>query len=242
MTNIHLVGLGSLGSTIAEEVARRSLATNLLLDLHLYDYDIVEERNCVAQIFTPDDIGSRKTEIVGKRVCSYKTIKEYIHEGKITAGNVKNMPIDEESIVVDAVDNLPTRRILYSHGLLTAAPILHVGMSTNGFGYAQWTYHCIDHSVDTWSLSPKNINFSVEKKLMSSVKGETVPPCELNSMRTLILNTAMAAVNAIFILLGRDISAFVKESTATEDSSGMLSTWATCITSMTLLPELTASI
>ena len=242
MVSFHIVGLGSLGSTIALEIAKRSLATTVNVKLHLYDFDVVEERNVVAQIFDPEDIGLQKTEAVYRRVTQYRTVFPEVHEGKVTEDNVADIGCEDEAIIVDCVDNLPTRQLLYRHSLSNSTPVLHVGMSTKGMGYVQWNYMFGDRFIDTWSLSPRNINPTTAESLKSEKSDSHVPPCELSSMRTLILNSSMAAVNALFILIGRDITGFVKESTASEDSSGILSSWSTDVKSMNLIPELQAMI
>lgn len=52
---IHIVGCGSVGSTIAENLARCGLTK-----LTLWDFDKVEPHNIVNQIFTQQDVGNLK--------------------------------------------------------------------------------------------------------------------------------------------------------------------------------------
>lgn len=54
---IHIVGCGSVGSTIAENLARCGV-TNFVL----WDFDIVEAHNVSNQMFTQNDIGKLKVE------------------------------------------------------------------------------------------------------------------------------------------------------------------------------------
>jgi molybdopterin/thiamine biosynthesis adenylyltransferase len=232
MLDIHVVGLGSLGSTMASEIAKRALALSLPLNLHLYDFDTVEERNVVAQLFDPKDIGASKVRAVSDRLNGYKGVKVIEHEGKITGDNVSSMPLCEESVILDCVDNLPTRQLLYTHSLVSGTPVLHAGMSTQGMGYVQWNYAFQDTFVDTWSLSPKNIKPSNNNEEEES---RTVPPCELNSLRTLILNTSMAAINALFILVGHNT---VTGLTSTELDPGTFTTWVTDIKGFKEIVEL----
>jgi hypothetical protein len=56
-SRIHIVGCGSVGSTVAENLARCGL-TNFTL----WDFDTVEPHNIVNQIFTQSHIGMSKVE------------------------------------------------------------------------------------------------------------------------------------------------------------------------------------
>ena len=57
---IHIVGCGSIGSTVAELLARFGITKYAL-----YDFDVVEPKNVVNQMFFQDDIGKPKVEAVG---------------------------------------------------------------------------------------------------------------------------------------------------------------------------------
>jgi len=54
---LHIVGCGSVGSTIAENLARCGL-TNFTL----WDFDVVEKHNIVNQMFRTQDVGKPKVE------------------------------------------------------------------------------------------------------------------------------------------------------------------------------------
>lgn len=56
---IHIIGCGSVGSTVAELLARFGLTK-----FSLYDFDHVEEHNLVNQMFTRQQIGMPKTQAV----------------------------------------------------------------------------------------------------------------------------------------------------------------------------------
>lgn len=56
---IHIIGCGSVGSTVAELLARFGLT-----DMCLYDFDVVEEHNLVNQMFTRKDLYKPKVEVV----------------------------------------------------------------------------------------------------------------------------------------------------------------------------------
>ena len=56
-SRIHIVGCGSVGSTVAENLVRCGVK-----NITLYDFDTVEEHNIVNQMFTQSDIGKPKVE------------------------------------------------------------------------------------------------------------------------------------------------------------------------------------
>lgn len=56
---IHIIGCGSVGSTVAENLARYGITK-----FSLYDFDIVEAKNIVNQMFVNDDIKKPKIECV----------------------------------------------------------------------------------------------------------------------------------------------------------------------------------
>jgi len=234
MNNIHIVGMGSLGSTIANEVAKRCLATSMYCSMHMYDFDTVETRNVANQLFDPLDVGKPKVDAVYDKLNSY-SIDITKHNKRIET--VNDLELDDDSVIIDAVDNLGTRTLLFQVCLVKKAPVIHAAMSANGFGNVQWNAWTVkDEFVDTWSLSPRNNHKTVEED------DRVIPPCELNSLRTLVFNTSMAAVNALFIYWGADISEFVKTSTAEVSSLGTLTSWSTGITEMNIIRELEINI
>ena len=56
-SRIHIVGCGSVGSTLAENLARCGL-----VNFTLWDFDTVEEHNIVNQMFRKQDVGRPKVE------------------------------------------------------------------------------------------------------------------------------------------------------------------------------------
>lgn len=74
---IHIIGCGSIGSTVAENLARLGL-TNFTL----YDFDTVSSHNIVNQMFDTRHVGMNKTVAVKQMLCDInpeigKTIKTF---------------------------------------------------------------------------------------------------------------------------------------------------------------------
>ena len=53
---VHIIGCGSVGSTIAENLARCGVTK-----FTLWDFDSVEAHNIVNQMFTQEDVGKKKS-------------------------------------------------------------------------------------------------------------------------------------------------------------------------------------
>jgi len=60
---IHIIGCGSVGSTVAELLTRFGLTK-----LTLYDFDIVEPKNLANQMFRQEHIGESKVEVLANMI------------------------------------------------------------------------------------------------------------------------------------------------------------------------------
>lgn len=61
---IHIIGCGSVGSSIAELLARCGLTR-----ITLYDFDVVEPKNIANQMFFDQQIGQNKTKALADLLC-----------------------------------------------------------------------------------------------------------------------------------------------------------------------------
>lgn len=57
----HIIGAGSIGSNVAELLARYGIEK-----MSIYDFDVVESHNIANQLYTEEDIGCPKTEALAK--------------------------------------------------------------------------------------------------------------------------------------------------------------------------------
>ena len=97
----HIIGCGSVGSTVAENLARLGV-TNFVL----YDFDIVEPHNLANQMFVQSDVKKPKVEAVKKIICDINPEAESTIEicGEGYNGQKLN------GYVFLAVDNIDLRR------------------------------------------------------------------------------------------------------------------------------------
>jgi len=74
---VHIIGCGSVGSTVAENLARFGIT-----DMVLYDFDIVEPHNIANQMFRETDIGKAKVDALADMLkevnaeCEPKLVRE----------------------------------------------------------------------------------------------------------------------------------------------------------------------
>lgn len=98
---VHIIGVGAVGSHIANNLARLGIK-----EIHLWDIDIVEDHNIPNQMFLNEDLGKLKTLSVAKYLTQINPdIKLYIHE--------KYTNEELEGYVFACVDNIEVRKELY---------------------------------------------------------------------------------------------------------------------------------
>lgn len=99
---IYILGCGATGSVLIEMLARLGIK-----NIHIYDFDYVEEKNIANQMFRVIDIGKNKTEAV---VDIVSEINPELRK-TITIHNEPFMPGDYlEGYVFLCVDNIDLRR------------------------------------------------------------------------------------------------------------------------------------
>lgn len=192
--NIALVGCGFLGSLLAEEIAKRFYAFEERSGITLIDFDRVEERNAANQNFDLEDAGQLKVDAVYRRMKRYRVDADPIAR-RVAKENLGML--DDYGIIISAVDNLPTRQLLWYFARAAKKPLLHLGVSQGGTGSVDWTWR----DFDSWPLSP--IALLGQTRYKEDVPKE-LRPCELIAFRGLGLNTALAGAKALGIFLGFD--------------------------------------
>lgn len=197
---ITVVGCGFVGSIFTDEMLKRMFAGKLPQAFRFIDYDTVDDRNAANQNFLVSDQGKLKAEVMLERAIKSGKHADMLPE-KLTIDNINHF-LDGAVLIIDAVDNLEARQLLWNHAIATGVPVLHLGISEQGTGKVEWTHP----QHDTFSLSPKH---TFGKEIKEPESGVT-PPCELARMRGVGLNTGFAAAMAAAIYFGFDPEAHLK--------------------------------
>lgn len=224
---ITIVGAGFLGGLFAEEWGKRLFAYERSGPVSVIDFDRVEDRNAANQVFTVKDgeQGVFKSEAVRDRLLKYNVEVPHLRPTKLDKSNIDTL-LHGTTLIVSAVDNLPTRQLLWYYGKAKDVPVLHLGVSQGGTGNVDWTYG----KTDTWSLSPIAL-LGQGRRLSFEKSTETLPPCELVAFRGLGLNTALAGAKAAGIYHGWDAENVLSE----QVMPGTMTVWTSTNTSHALV-------
>jgi len=191
---IGVVGCGFVGSVFTTEFLKRCFAGKLDPSFLFIDDDTVEPRNCANQNFVLADVGQAKALVLAKQAQAGDKLAEW-RQVRVTPDNIDAV-LDGCDLLIDGVDNLATRQLLWGYGLRKDLPVLHLGISEQGTGKVEWTHR----AHQTFSLRPDQ---TVGKEIIDPPSGVT-PPCELARMRGVGLNIGFAAACAAAIYLGFD--------------------------------------
>jgi molybdopterin/thiamine biosynthesis adenylyltransferase len=122
---VLVAGLGGLGTPAALYLAAAGVGT-----LRIVDSDVVQLSNLNRQLlYTTAEIGQSKSS------CAQQRIRELNPHVRIEAigtqieqNNVMDL-VDECDLIVDALDNYPTRYIMNKAAIATRTPLLHGSLS-----------------------------------------------------------------------------------------------------------------
>lgn len=120
-SKVVIIGAGGLGGTVLELLARMGIGK-----LIIADKDIIVDSNLNRQILsTETNLGQRKTEVAIKRVEEINSFIEIVgHSVFINSDNVGKI-IEGAEVVVDALDNLPSRFVLQKACRDLKIPLVH---------------------------------------------------------------------------------------------------------------------
>jgi molybdopterin/thiamine biosynthesis adenylyltransferase len=139
---VAVCGLGGLGGTICELLARQGIG-----HLIITDQDNFEENNLNRQIMaTENDIGKPKVEMTAARIGQINSavIVTMLHES-IDVINIKKM-IDKADAVLDGLDNFATRRVVVDACRDLNIPFVHGAIA--GFYGQVMTIYPGDKGID----------------------------------------------------------------------------------------------
>jgi molybdopterin/thiamine biosynthesis adenylyltransferase len=119
--DVFIAGAGGLGSPIALYLAAAGIGT-----IRIADRDVVEPSNLNRQILHWDgDVGRRKVDSAKEKLEAMNAgIRVEIAPRPIEAGNVASL-VAGADVIVDAVDNFPTRYLLNRCALAAGVPLVH---------------------------------------------------------------------------------------------------------------------
>lgn len=124
-------GAGALGSNLVTHLCRQGFK-----NMTVIDRDRVEEQNIGTQVYSIDDIGGLKAEILRNLI--YREVGEDIEavSKELTEKNVAKF-LKGFDIVIDSFDNSVSRRVITDFCKETKTPCLHIGVNGD-YGELKW--------------------------------------------------------------------------------------------------------
>ena len=116
MPHITVVGAGAVGSYGAEFLAARLAALEMTSKFTVIDHDMIDHRNYANQFFTPADKDKPKAEVMAERLRCYNHDADFVVD-KVTSGNLLTIIPEDTHIVLDMVDNIKARELLWLYSL-----------------------------------------------------------------------------------------------------------------------------
>lgn len=188
--DIHIIGVGAIGSCIAEQLARLGVSK-----IHVHDFDVVSEHNITNQMYYAHQIGKEKTEAI-------EEILKQINPD-ITVVKHKEWKSDTplSGHVFLAVDNIELRKeIIKSNQFnptIVAAYDSRMGL-TDAQAYAtKWNVKGIQFLLSTMNFTSEEAKASVPVSACGTA---------LNVTPTVRVITSLVVANFINVVLGKPIT------------------------------------
>lgn len=128
---ILILGLGAIGSNLVLLLARNGFS-----DITGLDKDRVDNHNPGNQLYTLQDVGRSKAQVLRAKMIRELGAKISVHHM-----DVEKFPISKArrfDLIVDAFDNAPARETARLFGGADTTAVIHAGMSGDGFGEVKW--------------------------------------------------------------------------------------------------------
>src|SRR5262249_48453067 len=128
---LAICGAGALGSNLAVSLVRQGLIT-----LTVIDRDRVEPHNVGTQVYSLDDTGGLKAEILRNLIYREAGEDVTVHARELDAGNVSKL-LKGHDLIVDAFDNSASRRTVAEFASKAGIACLHLGVNDQ-YGEIRW--------------------------------------------------------------------------------------------------------
>lgn len=129
---ITFCGVGALGSTAAW------FCRNLDATLHFVDFDRVESKNLLSQVFVKQSLGKNKAEALKLILRNFFGVQALAHGVRLTEHNAQEL-LGEAELLVDCFDNHQSRVLVSRFATRANRPLLHAGLAGEGnYGIVRW--------------------------------------------------------------------------------------------------------
>jgi len=129
--SVCICGAGALGSNLLINLARTGVS-----QLSVVDRDRVEEHNIGTQVYSVDDVGGLKAEILRNLVYREVNVEVQSHCQELTDRNADKF-LKNAAVVIDTFDNSQSRKAVTEYCLAKGKTCLHAGVN-NEYGEVVW--------------------------------------------------------------------------------------------------------
>ncbi len=131
--SVAVIGLGAVGSVVAELLARAGVGM-----LVLFDHDKVEASNLHRQLlYDEGDIGRHKVEAAARKLALINSEAEVVARREfLSRENVEGLSVD---LILDGTDNFYTRFLINDYALKTSTPWIYAGAVESKGAVYPWT-------------------------------------------------------------------------------------------------------
>lgn len=132
MRKVVVVGVGALGSHFIQ------FMRNVDCKLVAIDYDRVEKKNVLSQFHSKASVGKNKTQGLQQTLSFLYGVRVDAVPHKLTGDNSRQL-LSGSSLVVDCLDNAPSRQVVRDLVRKESLPCLHGALAPGGdYGSVIW--------------------------------------------------------------------------------------------------------
>lgn len=129
--SVVICGAGALGSNLAENLARMGVSK-----ITIIDKDRVEEHNIGTQVYSLDDVGGQKAELLRNLLYREVGVEVVARAQELTDKNVQKL-LKGAELVVDVFDNTVARQLVTTFCKKNNIACLHAGLN-DAYGEVIW--------------------------------------------------------------------------------------------------------
>jgi len=108
LTNVNVFGCGGVGSQLAYYLSKDTNITRI----SLIDFDIIEQKNLVRQMFLPDDVGQNKAKSLAAMLKQFSPEKEYFWFDRKIEGREDLVDFNINDPTFVCTDNVKSKKVI----------------------------------------------------------------------------------------------------------------------------------
>ena len=131
---VTIVGAGALGSHVIQFLRSEDVA------LTVVDFDKVEQKNTLSQFHSRKTTGKNKADALKAAMSLFWGVKLETFPRRLEENNIAQIMAGQPDLIIDAVDNAETRKLIQGYAKDMGIACLHGAVSGDGsFGQVIWT-------------------------------------------------------------------------------------------------------